>query len=501
MGIRRIVWSLIDCFRRADGRIAWAVIAAFVALNGVVFANAWRHDPRVGYDGNGHRTYTKVLAAGRLPTPQETHEFFSPPLPYVPAAIARRYVEADAQPGRWRVDVALKVGQLAQAAMSVVLTLALLACVRMIRPRRDAFAAFCALLCLGMMPVYYRTFAMLRGEPFMATFATVGVALSIRAFVTRRPSLRGGALAGLALGGACASRQWAFFLLPGLAILGLWRFWMDAPRRRATLRAGLATVAAAALVGGPFYVHLYLRYGSIKAFNRVETADGGDALIRADTTDADEPADVVAPTPVASTSLATALHNAVTSPIRDRLADHRVLLAYVDTWGDYWQYFLIYAKDKKGNHFDAAKIDGAERDGFKSNIRTMPAYLGRVSAVAIAPTLVLLAGWLASLAAARRALAGGRAIALPVVGALIGSALLGYAWFVLSYPGDRADTVKATYLLQIFPLLAITASIWLADLRTRRPHAAWAIVVVLLIALAHDAPACVTQTVRILATK
>ncbi|RYZ57223.1 MAG: hypothetical protein EOP08_17485, partial [Proteobacteria bacterium] len=64
MGFRRVIGSILDCFRRADGRVAWAVIAAFLAIQFVVFANAWRHDPRVGYDGNGHRTYTKVLATG-----------------------------------------------------------------------------------------------------------------------------------------------------------------------------------------------------------------------------------------------------------------------------------------------------------------------------------------------------------------------------------------------------------------------------------------------------
>lgn len=496
-----MLWSLIDCFRRADGRVAWAVVAAFALLNGVVVANAWRHDPRVGYDGNGHRAYTKVLASGRLPTPQDTHEFFSPPLPYVPTAIARRYVEADTQPGRWRVDVALKVGQLAQAAMSPVLALAVLASVRMIRPRRDAFAAFCALLCLGMMPVYYRSFAMVRGEPFMATFAAVGVALTIRTYVTRRPTIGGGAMAGLAIGAACLSRQWAFFLLPGLALLGLWRLIVDASHRTRTMKAGLATMLVAAFVAAPFYLHLQYRYGSIKAFNRVETADGGDRLIRADTTDEDEPAAATAPEPVESTSLATALGRVVTAPIRDRLADHRVLLAYADAWGDYWQYFLIFAKDKKGSHFDSAKIDGANKLGFKSNYATMPAYLGRVSAAAVVPTAVLIAGLAAALASARHVRRGGRAIALPVVGLLVVSSLAGYAWFVLSYPGDRADTVKATYLLQIFPLLAITAAVWLAELYVRRPRVAAAIVVAMLIVLAHNAPACMTHTVRLLPLK
>lgn len=497
MGIRRIFWSLADCFRRADGRVAWATVVAFVAINAVVFSNAWRHDPRIGYDADGHRAYTKALAAGHLPTPSETHEFFSPPLPYVPASIARWYLDESPQAPRWRADWALKVGQLVQATASVPLTLAVLFIVRQLRGRRrDAFASFAALLCLGMLPVYYRSFAMFRGEPFLATFATLGIALTLRAFAgERRPGIVVAALAGVALGLACLSRQWAFFLLPPLAALGAWRLFVDPAGRAATLRAGAATMLAAAIVGGPFYIHLWRSYGSVKTFNRPEHADV--ARVDPDTTDSDEAA-ALTDRPEPPVPLASALQQMLVRPTRDWLAGHRVLLVYADTWGDYWQYFVLNATDKKGNNIGASKLDGAARAGLKNNIAPMSRFLGRVMVVSVVPTLALAAGAVAALAAVRRARRDPRAAALVALGLSIVVSIAGYAWFVASYPGARADTVKATYLLQIFPLLAIVTAAWLADLRSRRPRVAAGIVVALIVALLHNAPACVTHAVRIL---
>src|SRR5262249_57814554 len=75
-------------FRDKGGRPDIALGVLFVAVNGLVLANAIRHDPAVGYDANAHLRYITVLATARLPDPRDTYEFFTPPLPYVvPAAV------------------------------------------------------------------------------------------------------------------------------------------------------------------------------------------------------------------------------------------------------------------------------------------------------------------------------------------------------------------------------------------------------------------------------
>ena len=61
--------------------LRWAVIVVYVIINAVVFYNARRHDPGIGYDSDAHLHYLMALSQGRLPTSADTGEFFSPPLP------------------------------------------------------------------------------------------------------------------------------------------------------------------------------------------------------------------------------------------------------------------------------------------------------------------------------------------------------------------------------------------------------------------------------------
>ena len=88
---------------------------------------------------------------------------------------------------------ALRTAQYAQFAFSLVLTWFLLRLCRQI-DRDSAWLPVFALACLGIIPTYYKTFAMIRGEPLLATCAVVAAWLAIRTFATsrRRCSQRSG---------------------------------------------------------------------------------------------------------------------------------------------------------------------------------------------------------------------------------------------------------------------------------------------------------------------
>jgi hypothetical protein len=103
-------------------------------------ANALRHPPEVGYDGLSHLAYAAILAQGRLPTPVESHESFSPPLAYVAPALAHA--------AGLSLQASGKVAQLANVALSLALCLALLRLCDLLRPG-DAALKLCALGLLG----------------------------------------------------------------------------------------------------------------------------------------------------------------------------------------------------------------------------------------------------------------------------------------------------------------------------------------------------------------
>lgn len=464
---------LLDLFR-VDGRWSVPILLAFAMVNLIVLWNAIAHDPRFGYDAPGHIAYVRTLAAGGLPTPQDSHEFFSPPLPYVPAALAWRIL--DGSLNDTRQIVALKVAQFGHVLASLIVCWSLLAIAKLVRG--DAWMRVASLVALGMVPAYYRTFAMVRGEPWMAALLLLGAYHVLKAFAIDRPTLGRAIVAGLLLGGAVLSRQWAFFALPVLGLIGLWRLVGDPENRLKTLACGAALLACAAVSGGWYYAHLHHTYGSMRAFNRPPAEE--------------EPS-------VESFHAAGSLLSAmVRAPVRDAFDNHPVWLFYSDTWGDYWRYYLVYARDQKGR---LVKPVLAERliDSGKSkssNLSTMPEYLGRVCAVSIVPTACLLIGLGYGFYAARRVRVradGGSTFVLPALAFMVFATLLGYGWFVATYPNDHLDTVKASYPLQIFPLLAICASAMWCALHDRRPLFARMVGTAVLLVLLHNLPAMFTR--------
>src|SRR6266550_9324002 len=151
--------ELTSPFRSVKG-LNKPLLVVFLSLNSFVMLNACLHDPFVGYDVGEHLKYIETLAKMRLPTVTDTAEFYSPPLPYVlPALVAG----AGAKDLWWPT----KVGQLLNVLLSLALTFYLLKIC-------DFFSATnphlktTTLLFLGLLPVYYKSFAFVRGEPFVA---------------------------------------------------------------------------------------------------------------------------------------------------------------------------------------------------------------------------------------------------------------------------------------------------------------------------------------------
>ena len=81
--LSRLTW--LHLLRYAANR---APLFLLLLMNSIVLYNVLVHPPFAGYDGGSHLGYILTLAEGRLPTPFDTSEFFSPPLPYVLPALA-----------------------------------------------------------------------------------------------------------------------------------------------------------------------------------------------------------------------------------------------------------------------------------------------------------------------------------------------------------------------------------------------------------------------------
>ncbi|MCA9962551.1 MAG: hypothetical protein KC443_26135, partial [Anaerolineales bacterium] len=335
-----------------DKRKTWLLAALFVLINGIVFYNALFHNPRTGYDADAHIMYMGTLSGGQLPSREQTYEYFSPPLPYIIPALSFRHFSRYPVL-RTEAELSVKFAQLSQWLLSIGVTLLLLRFCERLRPKNVNFK-LAALAFLGVLPVYYKTFAFMRGEPWVLFFGLLA-AYEFLAFLQeyrQQPRLYGRALRiGLWLGLAIMSRQWAIFLVTAVAVVILREIWVYA---RAKAEQGNApsllervhlpfwgAVALMALVtmlvGGWFFVHLYLTTGRFTAFN--ETAQAQFSL-------ANQPASFY-------TDLA--LDKLFSDPVRPALPNKFWPQFYAEMWGDYFAYFLVSGWD---SHAEEYVFDG-----------------------------------------------------------------------------------------------------------------------------------------------
>ncbi|MBI2758557.1 MAG: hypothetical protein HYX49_07740 [Chloroflexi bacterium] len=458
------------------GRLDKALLAAFLIINGLILVNAILHDPAVGYDAGDHLKIIKLLARnGQWPTVEQTKEFFSPPLPYLLPALVLRLRLFDAAG-------AAKFAQLINVGLSLLLTYFLLKlCDQFIDD--DSHLKLAALTLLGILPVYYRTFAFVRGEPYVATLAVIASYQTLCLFSAQKKFPHAAAL-GIELGLLILARQWGFFLFPAIGILAAMLAWKEG--HIAVVSWTALSFVMAFVVGGWFYLLLLRQYGSVSAFNKTPAESFafsnqpstfyfgmGDGLLFRD-------------------------------PVRPAFANQFLPIFYSDTWGDYWMYFTIYGRDKNtGESLSGVFLLNAvganpPEGGIETNRFQAGSYQGRVNFIALFPTALLLMGWVAGLVDALRHLrirpVTNSQTKRALLALIVLFSFLGYAWFLIRYPSlGEGDTIKATYLIQIFPLLAVLAAGMLARMRTRWPYIERAVYIILVVIFIFNLPALVTH--------
>lgn len=438
---------------RFGGRIHGPLLAAFLAINGLVAANALIHDSAVGYDADAHIDYVTAMAQGALPSREQSVEFYAPPLPYaVPALLGLAGITDGKVLG--------KAAQAANVVYGLVLTYFLIRICRRLRPSDPRFATW-GLLLLGMLTAFYRTMAFVRGEALCAALAVV---LADRLLADQNDDRAVndvwlGVLAGLLL----LAKEWGVFIVFAmLAFMAL--------RRR---RALAPTLLIATLIGGWFYPYLLVRFGSPATYSERDTPWSLNH----------RPAEFFT---------ATGSEYLFTAPYREHFSEATQLLlpiAYSDIWGDYWCYWLTDCQEVEPQLFSPAAryLDGARPPS------PIGPYMARLNIAGVLPSVVFAGGAVLGLLAVvallrRRASAMREGFALCAL-----AAFAQVAGFVVLLMWVPTVDVKASYLLPAFPFAAVLAAGFLATLRTRMPQAATAVEGLLAIVIAHNLPAFLSR--------
>jgi hypothetical protein len=458
-----------------EGRLDRLTLALFLVINALVLTNSVLHDPEIGYDAVDHLRYIRVLPQ-RLPTAQDTREFFSPPLPYfLPSLIDEACVAVTGQPvvldeSDDCLRAAGRSAQLLNVFLSLGVSLLFLGLADLVRPGSRLWKPSCLIL-LGILPVYYKTFAQVRGEPYVVFFTVWSLYLLARMLTERESVGRGaGVWLGVSLGLLGLSRQWGFMLWAALAAWMLLVWVVDRTDRRRVGNAVAVAFTIAAVLCGWFYVRLFAVHGSLTAFNRPARPFAF----------SNQPVSFYRNTGLKGLLL-------FRSPVRPTFDNQFFPTFYSDVWGDYWGYFVLIP--------DRASL---KDERYQNNTDRMAPYLGRVNAVSVFPSLLFacaLAGesfWLV------RPRGAGGEIGRSLWGALlltfVAASFLLYLYFLIRFTSVGPDsTNKAAYMLHVLVVLPLLGTEFLERVSERRPQAIVACMSALGLAWLHNLSAMVTQ--------
>lgn len=449
--IKKLFSMFVQPFQSRN-RFDLRVVFAFLLINGLVFVNASLHDPRIGYDAGDHLRYIRTLSHWRLVTPEDSREYFSPPLPYALPALLISLT-------RMKEIWAAKLAQYLNFCLSVGLTWYLMKTCQLMSAKPSLKLG--ALIFLGIFPVYYKTFAFVRGESFVVFFAVVMMYYVLLMSVKERFTVTAATILGGAMGLCALSRQWGILLFPPVFLLLVLQ-WIRLPRcRSAITKTFCLCVVLIFAISGWFYIFLHVKYKTSTAFNRKPAPHFS---LR------NQPVEFYA-------GISPGL--LFSNPIRPNFPNQFFPIFYSELWGDYWGYFSFYGKDTRKPEFVIGYAvyrrlsQESCPEWLETNYETIGAYLGRVNLLGIFPSALVFASFcMAAIGILQKPRNDSLLIRRREIHSFllfaIGATMAGYFWFLIMYPSPgKGDTIKATYVLHVFPFIAILGGIFLEQIKQK----------------------------------
>ena len=398
----------------------------------ILIYNFYHYSPILGYDAEAHYTYVDYISrylprSIKLPTSLDTREFFNPPLGYfIPAisqVVCRNIIESenflrDCRP------VYGSIAQIFQSLMYIITIYINLLTLKMFNNSKSILN-LSYLIMVSLLAVNYRTISMIRGEPYILFFMSIFLYLIFKIenqdFVTQKKDIL---FLGLIIAGIALSRQWGFLLFPPLIIM---LFTKNIKNKINYLKTWVPSALIGFLLSGWFYINLYIKSGSFTAFNMESSKF---SIFN-------QPLGFYIPT---SENLRYLFYK----PIRPHLDNQFITTLFADLWGDYWGYFSFTS-----GYLSIGRDQLAIGD-----------YFARVNIISIFTTLFILTLYVISYRKNKQSFLV-RYINLAVIVSFVG-----YIVFLISYPVGNGDTIKATYIIQMFHLIVFLASIKFEKLKS-----------------------------------
>ena len=440
-----------------DKKINFYISLLLIVLIFVIFVfNYLNYDPIYGYDAEAHYEYVEGFFALIIPNLSDqasdeiTSEFFSPPLPYaVPAifsVICKNTIDV-ADEAKYCQKYYGKIIQLINASLYFLTLFFYLLTFKFITKKK--LINLNVLLPISILAVNYRTFSMLRGEPYIIFINSILLfLLSKHLDKSFKLEKRDYLIFGILLGLMGLSRQWAFLLFPAYAYFLFLKNSKDI--RKKVFKFLLYSFSTAFIVCSWFYFKLFFEFGTFTAFNMTPT---NFSLYN-------QPIDFYL---INSDEILYLF----TKPIRPYLNSFFGII-YSDVWGDYWGYFVFTSK-----YLDIGRNQLAIGD-----------YLARVNLISIIPTIFIFIGLLRSKLALQKTNLEKFQPFLNFIKLSALFTIFGYFWFLIKFP--VSDAIKATYLIQFFHLITIPLIFYLNYLQKTKKKMYGFFITTLMLVFVHN---------------
>ena len=421
-----------------------------ISTSFVLIYNLFYYNPILGYDAEAHFNYVDYFSRYlpnefRLPSKNDTREFFNPPLGYLVPSIAQVVCRNVIESTNYLVDcqpIYGKVTQIFQSIMYIATIVVNLYTLKLIN-KSDSFFNTGYLLLVSLFAVNYRTISMIRGEPYILFFLSLLLLIIYKAQITNFDlSFKLIFSGGIVIACIALSRQWGFLLFFPLIILLFFH-----KSKKQYFKFWLISSSIGTIFSSWFYLGLYQKYGSFAAFNmkpkRFSFANQDFSFYIPNYSQ---------------------LEYLFTKPIRPYLDNQFFTILYSDLWGDYWGYFAFTSR-----YLDSGR-----------NQLSIGDYLARVNLLSLITTFILITFCYLTFQKYK-----GNFLVKYLNYSIIFS-FLGYLIFTINFPTESGDTIKSTYIIQAFHLMVFLASIYFYELKRVNKKMYNGVIVALIVIYIHN---------------
>ena len=389
--------------------MATAVVSATLA---VLLWNAAQFPWLQSYDAYASWQYANVVTDDhRLPETSETDVWHNPPLYFV---VAGQIARGAKHVGFTTPEHAVQLVS-AFFVLGIVVLSALIA--RELFPTRP-WTWVAALVVAAITPVLLRSGSLYHPEPLATLLTTAGLFVVVRALARGHLGWRAGLAAGILLSLANLTRTWALATV-GAVLAGLCLCAYIRRDRQALVTAGVVAGVVAALTG-PWFVYKAVEHGNPLAYSQPNPEQWRQR---------GRPA---------AFWIGLEIDELFTRPYQPAFRNQLVPVLFADWWGDYWRYYRVPPELRETPDELPAKY---------SRPLVRQVWLGLwIGAAAIAGLVGL------AIRSIRR-----RDAALWTLLLSFGLLAVSYAGFLWRYPKQDGDNIKALYMLNAVPVLAVAA--------------------------------------------